>query len=426
MTAADPTYPLYPFACVLGATVLLFVLLTSFVRQSWNLGVAFLCFWLFWENVTLAINAVAWADNGDIKMHVYCDIVTHVQLLTSIVKPMATLIITRRLYLITSLSSVEPPTNAGKRGDLAAEWILGLGIPVLVAGPLYYVVQWFRFEVIEGFGCTNSIDGSILSILLMQPWAVIPPLVSVTFYYPHIVRVFYRHSRDINDFCQSDDSVARTNYMRILALASIDVLFTLPIGAVTIVLSVKDALSFGPVPFYYGWAFDHSDWQPESISYARLVSEGTADTAAFYFNQWSSPVLAFAIFALFGVTSEARASYWQLIGTIGRRFGWNPTPRTRKALPSLGDMEFGERPTRSAVSLSLESNPSFINTNACARDQAVDIVNRDGNDIKTGSEKDAIVEGCKATHEATQADEDEPGRRRGSYQVDLGDASAIV
>lgn len=72
----DPSYPLYPIACVFAATGLFLVLLTCFVRSRWNLGVFFLCFWLFLENLTFAINSVVWADNGDIKHSVYCDIGT--------------------------------------------------------------------------------------------------------------------------------------------------------------------------------------------------------------------------------------------------------------------------------------------------------------------------------------------------------------
>ena len=73
MGAVDPTYPLYPIASILSAVLLLFVLLTSFIRQNWNLGVAFLCFWLFLENLTAGINAVIWSDNADVKLYVYCD-----------------------------------------------------------------------------------------------------------------------------------------------------------------------------------------------------------------------------------------------------------------------------------------------------------------------------------------------------------------
>ena len=74
MGAVDPSYPLYPIASILAATGVLLVLLTSFIRQNWNLGVAFLCFWLFWGNLTSGINGILWADNSDIKAFVYCDI----------------------------------------------------------------------------------------------------------------------------------------------------------------------------------------------------------------------------------------------------------------------------------------------------------------------------------------------------------------
>lgn len=74
MGAVDPTYPLYPIACIIAAALLFLVLLSSFVRQSWNLGVAFLCFWLLLETLTGGIDAIIWSDNADIKMYVYCDI----------------------------------------------------------------------------------------------------------------------------------------------------------------------------------------------------------------------------------------------------------------------------------------------------------------------------------------------------------------
>ena len=129
MPPPDPLYPLFPIACTLAIVMLFLVLLTSIIRRSWNLGVAFLCFWLFFENLTFGVNAVIWYDNADVKYYVYCDIgectvhatsllvlmvdvVTRVQIVSAVVKPMATLIIVRRLYLIISLQSVVPVTKS--------------------------------------------------------------------------------------------------------------------------------------------------------------------------------------------------------------------------------------------------------------------------------------------------------------------------
>ena len=74
MVASDLSFPSYLIACLLSSIILALVLLTSFIRQSWNLGVAFLCFWLLAENVTAAINSIIWVDNADIKLPVYCDV----------------------------------------------------------------------------------------------------------------------------------------------------------------------------------------------------------------------------------------------------------------------------------------------------------------------------------------------------------------
>lgn len=169
-----------------------------------------------------------------------------------------------------------------------------------------------------------------------------------------MARSFYRHNREINQFLQSNNSVTRTNYFRILALASLDVLLTLPMGIANIILFVKADLSSNIISFYFGWNYDHTDWQPESFSYAAIVFGGTYDVAQFYFINWTSPVLAFAIFALFGITTEARASYWCIIFTVCGWFGWHPTPRTRRARSPLGDIEFGERPAQNSMSLGLE------------------------------------------------------------------------
>ncbi|KZV66429.1 fungal pheromone STE3G-protein-coupled receptor [Peniophora sp. CONT] len=346
MAADDPSYPLYPLACIISAIMLLLILVTNTIRQNWNLGVIFLCVWIFFDNVTNAINAIAWSDNVDIKLYVYCDIVTRVQLVAYVVKPMATLIITRRLYLIARNRAVELPTRAARRRDLLVEWMLGFIIPLLCTDVYQdYIFQASRFDVLGSIGCKNSQLPSILDILLMQLWNIVPPLISIIFYYPSIIRMFYLQYRDVNRFIDTNDSVSRKSYIRILILASIDVLLTLPIGITTLVLDVLTGnINPGPLPFYPGWDLTHSDWAPESVTYAEIAASPPSYLARTYFSAWTSPVLAFAIFALFGLTAEARASYWRVFFSIGAQFGWKPTFRARGgARSTLGPMQFGTR-----------------------------------------------------------------------------------
>ncbi|KZV64175.1 hypothetical protein PENSPDRAFT_187058 [Peniophora sp. CONT] len=279
------------------------------------------------------------------------------------VKPMASLIITRRLYLIASLQSAVLADKAARRKNLLVEWTLGFVIPVAVAGPTYYVLQNARFGVCEGFGCTNTLDGSILNILLTKALNIIPPLLSMCMYYPKVARVFYRQSRDNDHFLQTDGS--GTIYLRIIILSSIDILFTLPIGIVQVTLYIANSLSNHQSAFYNGWTADHTYWEPIVFTYASTLAGGTSSVAQFYFSQWASTIRAFAIFGLFGVTSEARASYWKAIRTVGSWFGWKPASREHRARSSLNDIEFG-KPSQDA-SLNLEAKLQTSHNTSDAR-----------------------------------------------------------
>ncbi|VDC00505.1 unnamed protein product [Peniophora sp. CBMAI 1063] len=289
-------------------------------------------------------NTIVWSDNGDVRLYAYCDIVSRVQMMTYAVKPMATLLISRRLYLIASLQSVELPSNASRYRDMAIEWTLGLLIPLLVAGPIYYVNQSARFQVAEGFGCTNATDSSIFYIIVIQSFNFLPALLSLTIYYPRVARIFYLRRRDVNRFLRSNTSVSRTNYFRLLSIASLDILLTLPFGLVSLVLKLTSArVQDGSFPFYPGWSVLHEDWTPSSVSYAQLKSFGASTMAASYFTIWTSPVLSFFIFAFFGLTSEARTSYRHLLLVVGSMVGWKPA-RVQNAHSTLGTMEFGTGP----------------------------------------------------------------------------------
>ncbi|KZV65743.1 hypothetical protein PENSPDRAFT_551585, partial [Peniophora sp. CONT] len=292
----DPTYPLLPVSKFLSAALLLLVLFSSFTRQNWNLGVMFLCFWLFIESIADGVNCIIWSGNVEIKHYVYCDIVTHLQEITFVVKPMATLIITRRLYLIANLQLVQLPDKAA-----TAKHVL-----ILVED---YVNQGVRFQVQEGFGCSDNANLSIVELLTIDSWAVVPPLVSIVHYYPRVIQVFYCQSRNTSSFLRSNETISHTNYLRILILASIDILLTLPIGIVNIVLKTISAVEASALPLYPGWSSLHSNWGPVAFSYARIKMGGTAGLVQFYFSHWTSPVLAFTIFGLFGLTTEACASY---------------------------------------------------------------------------------------------------------------------
>ena len=159
--------------------------------------------------------------------------------------------------------------------------------------------------------------------------------------------ILFHQKIEINRFLRSNDSVTRTNYLRIIAVASIDLLIILPFTLVQFgVLMRQINLELGTPPFYSGWKAVHSDWAPLTFTFQSWAAGSVFDEFAFYWGDWAAPAQAFIIFALFGVTSEARASYWRAFRTTCGWVGWKlpESPSQRSSGPGLGTIEFGERP----------------------------------------------------------------------------------
>ena len=46
-----------------------------------------------------------------------------------------------------------------------------------------YVHQGSRFVLDEGLGCVSGVEMSILLLLTYEPWIILPPIISILFYY---------------------------------------------------------------------------------------------------------------------------------------------------------------------------------------------------------------------------------------------------
>ncbi|KAJ7254568.1 pheromone A receptor-domain-containing protein [Mycena rebaudengoi] len=180
--AVDPSYPLYPILCIVSAFFMFLILTHSFIRQTWNLAVTFLSIGLFLDNLTHGINAVVWRDNADIKVPVYCDIVSRLQFFMNFLPSIASFLITRKLYIISTMRDVEAPSRKAKLLDLVIEWGWGLGYPLFMTVVVYTLCQDTRFVVLQGFGCASSTSDSWFSAVVISILPVIPPLISIFLY----------------------------------------------------------------------------------------------------------------------------------------------------------------------------------------------------------------------------------------------------
>ncbi|KAI0317110.1 pheromone A receptor-domain-containing protein [Amylostereum chailletii] len=339
----DPTYPSIPVVALISALLMLLTILTS-VRQTWNTGVLMLCTWLFFSDFIQGVEAIIWSRDAKNRAPVWCDISSHLGLAVGTAVPACSLVITRRLCDISRLRAIDAPSKRERRVQLFLDLFIGIGIPIIVMGPLYYVVQANRFQVVEQIGCGNAIVLSGMSTVLIDAWPVISPPLSAILYCPRIVWTFYRHRREVDAFLRSNGSVDRVRYFRVLAVGCLDILFTLPTGALILLLDVAQGVKDGSYSFYSGWKTIHQDWAPVSIS----AAEWHVDLwfrFQLIFQEWLYLVLSILIFAIFGLTEEARATYRRWFWSAAGLFHFEPI-----AHESLPDMKF-DRPPRRVSSL---------------------------------------------------------------------------
>jgi len=263
----------------------------------------------------LAIDTIVWSNNFNIITPVWCDIETHVGVASLVGIPACTLVITRRLCKIIQRRSFVI-SKRSKRNELIFDLGVTVGFPIVIT-ILYYIVQGARFEVLEELGCSPNELDSGLTIILSNVWPLLLPAISVLFYSPRILWFFYRQRKEIGEFLDSNQTLNRADYYRIMAVGCMDALILLPIGIYDMVI---DVLQGRPLPFWTGWTFVHTDWEAYGLptsSWDRSIW----DKLVLRWDEVINPALAIVFFLIFGLTKEARANYWSALYFFLRPLG---------------------------------------------------------------------------------------------------------
>ncbi|KAI0311319.1 GPCR fungal pheromone mating factor [Amylostereum chailletii] len=330
----DPTYPLVPMVNIIAAFLVMLSLLSRSIPQAWNAGILMLGCWLFAYSIVIGVDTIQWADNANNPAPIWCDIAIHIQVGANVGVPACSLILTRRLYKIISRRTVGPLSRREATYELAVDVSLGLGFPTLIMA-LYYIVQLERFAIFEELGCAAVTCTSGASMLITLPWQALFPLISV-FLYTKLLWLFLREKREINSILQSNTTMHRSNFFRILAIGCLDTIITLPLGILNITRSVLQTINNATtgLPFWPGWSAIHDDWEPVQL----LASEWKTDKwneLSIRLLMWKNAPLALVYFLIFGLTGEARATYRRMFWTAVRPFHWVPP-----SPPELGSMAF--------------------------------------------------------------------------------------
>ncbi|KAJ7190871.1 putative fungal pheromone GPCR, STE3-type [Mycena pura] len=359
----DPTYPFFPIIAFVGSFLVLLPL--PWHLRARNSGTCFYVMWSFLASLNQFINSVVWADDTVNRAPVWCDISIRIIIAASVGIPAASLCITRRLYQIASVQAVGI-SKAEKRRAAIIDALICVLFPLVYVG-LQYIVQGHRFDIVEQIGCYPAIFNSIPAFFISYIW---PPLIGCisAVYGVFTLRAFLRRRAASSQFIAPSASsknpgLTTGHYLRLMALATTDILLTTPIGFYLIYMNCTS----GPLRPWISWANTHFEFGfvpldqiPASTWRAqRNVAVG------YQFTRWVSALSGLSFFAFFGCAAEARrnyaiafsalaATFWRIAARVGIR---RPTDAVPLSPSSKGDLHAtATKPVsklRSALSISL-------------------------------------------------------------------------
>ncbi|KAF8149601.1 GPCR fungal pheromone mating factor, partial [Mycena galopus ATCC 62051] len=312
----DPAYPAFQILSFLGFVLALIPL--PWHLQTWNAGPCLFMLWTALSCLNGFINSIVWANSIEDVAPVWCDICA-MMIGINVAIPAASLCITRRLYDIATRKQAAV-SKAERRREVLVDLAIGLGIPSLQMA-LQVVVQGHRYNIFENIGCYPETYNVTLAYPIAFLWPNIINLISLC-YAIFTLRAFRRRRAIFAQFLCPNPGLTPNRYFRLMALASLELIITLPL--VTYILYLN--ISSSPIQPWISWAYTHSDFSRVEQVPAMLWRSSPHLQTPIEVTRWSGVLCSITFFAFFGFIAEARMHYRLAFWTIAKRCGLTPPP----------------------------------------------------------------------------------------------------
>ncbi|KAI0312764.1 pheromone A receptor-domain-containing protein [Amylostereum chailletii] len=277
--------------------------------------------WLFIDCLTIGINSLIWAGSVQEVVPVWCDIVTKLNLGSTLALPAACLCLCIRLESISACRQVSVSYVSKRRWvwfDIAMCWALPMLYMVL-----HYIVQGHRFDIVEDLGCRATFYVSIPAIFIVFVPHLVVSIATLVMAALALRHFFRRRASFAENLRTSQSALTTARYMRLMCMSIVLMTWTLAVS----ILQVWFSSRYGLRP-WTNWSDVHAGW----------LAVGQFPTAFFSNYDWSLTLLVwwtvpisayfFAIFFMFGedAMKEYRACWEWFMKHVLRR---SPsTPKT--------------------------------------------------------------------------------------------------
>ncbi|KAF6749922.1 pheromone receptor [Ephemerocybe angulata] len=345
MRSMDPTYPLFPVCSFIAFIVALIPI--PWHAQAMNSGTCAYMAWCALACLNLFINSIVWKGSFADIAPVWCDISSKIYVGVGVGIPASILCISRRLYTLISIqrSSI---TKADKRRMVMVDLLISVGIPVVLMA-FHYIVQGHRYDILQDIGCYPVVYNVVPAYPLYYIWS--PLLGAISFVYSAlIVKTFWKRRAQFSQLVTSNSGMSISRYLRLMALAMVDMLFNVPLGIFVIVIGTGGR---GPAK-WVSWEDTHFDFSRVE-QYPAMFWRSSANIQgeiSVELTRWLPVFCSFIFFALFGFASEAQKQYRKAFWAVAKPLGVQPKPPATPPKPLLPSWV---KPLKSTVSVSDDS-----------------------------------------------------------------------
>ncbi|KAJ6589756.1 pheromone A receptor-domain-containing protein [Mycena capillaripes] len=284
--------------------------------EAWNTGTCLYMIWTALACLVFFVDSIVWNQNTIDWSPAWCDLSTHFLNGFNLAIPACSLCINRRLYQIASVRSVTK-TRSEKRKAILIDLAIGLGLPLLQI-PLQYIVQGHRYNIFEDIGCLGETYETPVAIVLFHLPPILVGCVSAA-YCVLSIKSFYRSRTQFKKLLSNNNNLNLNRYIRLMCLASTDLLFTIPLGIWVLCVNVQ-VVGLSP---WISWADTHSNFSrvqqiPGVFWRADVYSVASLETT-----RWVTVACAFLFFGYFGFADEAIKNYRSAFHSVAKRVGYS-------------------------------------------------------------------------------------------------------
>ncbi|KIJ45903.1 hypothetical protein M422DRAFT_29555, partial [Sphaerobolus stellatus SS14] len=320
-----------------------------------------LSLWLFVITMIGGINAAAWSDNTDVKLVVWCDITTKINVGFIVGAPAAAMCNLRVLERVTAQR--RPDKSLDTRRERMIEVFLCIIFP-LVFMALHYIVQGHRFDIFEVAGCRASFVMNWYALVLIWITPLLLALVSCTYAGLILRNLFWNRVTLSACLNNSASSIGLSRYIRLLFLSTITVIYEAAFDLYLIVYNLK-----------VGGLSPYNSWQDVHANFSRIgrfprFLLPNVDFASLLATWWIPTASCLFFFLCFVLGDEAIKDYrsfirWIIVKILRRAV----EPKVEEGNASSSEFQIktasvlistNENKKSSSSSLSLTEDPNVI------------------------------------------------------------------